>query len=121
MSKKTFSTAPKPKSTQLSPEEISAFEKGGAGHDTKTARVQVVGAGQGGRAAAKKKKPAPIASVSIEPVEAKRRLSLDLPESIHMRFKTACSATNRRMTVEVQEFIERRTAELEGEAGITRK
>ena len=120
MSKKTFSTAPKPKSTQLSPEEISAFEKGGAGHDTKATRVQVVEPGQG-RAAAKKKKPAPIASVSIEPVEAKRRLSLDLPESIHMRFKTACSATNRRMTLEVQEFIERRTAELESEAGITRK
>lgn len=121
MSKKTFSTAPKPKSNQLSPEEISAFEKGGAGHDTKATRVKVVETGQG-RAAAKKKKQAPIASVSIEqPVEPKRRLSLDLPESTHMRFKTACSATNRRMTLEVLEFIERRTVELEGEAGITRK
>lgn len=38
-----------------------------------------------------------------------------------MRFKTACSATGRKMVSEIQEFIERRTAEMEEEAGITRK
>lgn len=116
MSKKTFSTAPKPKNKQLSPEAITAFEQGGAGHDT--ARTAKAAAGQG-RAVAKSKKPAPAASVSVE--AAKKRLSLDLPENIHQRFKTACSATNRKMTLEVLEFIERRTAELEDQAGIIRK
>ena len=50
-----------------------------------------------------------------------KRLSLDLPAGVHTRFKTACSATGRRMVGELQDFIERRTAELEAEAGITRK
>jgi len=117
MSKKTFSTAPKPKNKQLSPEAISAFEQGGAGHDT--ARNSKTTAGQG-RAVAKTKKPAPTAAIAVDDTP-KKRLSLDLPESIHQRFKTACSATSRKMTLEVQEFIERRTAELETEAGITRK
>jgi hypothetical protein len=53
--------------------------------------------------------------------EPTKRLSLDLPVSTHTRFKTACSATNRKMVNEIQEFIERRTAELEAEAGISRK
>ena len=42
-----------------------------------------------------------------------KRLSVNLPESLHTRFKTACSATNRRMIGEVLDFVERRTAELE--------
>ena len=116
MSKKTFSSAPKPKSKQLSPEAISAFEQGGAGHDTATKTKPVAGQG---RAVAKTKKPAPTATISVD--TPKKRLSLDLPENIHQRFKTACSATSRKMTLEVQEFIERRTAELEAQAGITRK
>jgi len=55
------------------------------------------------------------------PTEPSKRLSLDLPVSMHTRFKTACSATNRKMVSELQDFIERRTAELESEAGISRK
>lgn len=96
MSKKTFSAAPKPK--QLTDDQILAFEQGGAGHDTKSSSKQ---------------KPAPV--------EATKRLSLDLPESTHTRFKTACSATGRKMVSEVQTFIDERTKELEDEAGITRK
>ena len=96
MSKKTFSAAPKPK--KLTDDQILAFEQGGAGHDT---------------SAPAKSKPVPV--------EATKRLSLDLPESMHTRFKTACSATGRKMVTEVQAFIERRTKELEDEAGITRK
>ena len=95
MSKKTFSTAPKPK--QPTDDQILAFERGGVGHDRS----------------------------AIKPVktdnEPSKRLSLDLPESMHKRFKTACSATGRKMAAEIQEFIERRTSELEAEAGITRK
>ena len=53
----------------------------------------------------------------VEPV---RRLSVNLPESLHVRFKTVCSATNRRMVGEIVDLVERRTAELEDEAGLWR-
>lgn len=45
------------------------------------------------------------------------RLTIDLPESDHTRFKAACAMTKRKMVDEVRNFIERRSAELEGEAG----
>lgn len=45
------------------------------------------------------------------------RLTIDLPETDHTRFKTACAMTKRKMVDEVRSFIQRRTAELEGEAG----
>ena len=45
-------------------------------------------------------------------------LSLDLPLSLHTRFKTACSATRSNMAAEIQAFIKTRTAILEKEAGI---
>jgi hypothetical protein len=55
------------------------------------------------------------------PDEPTKRLSLDLPASLHTRFKTACSATDRKMVGELQAYIESRTQELEDEAGLTRK
>ena len=55
-----------------------------------------------------------------EHVEPVKRLSVNLPESLHLRFKTACSATRRRMVSEVLDLVERRTAELEEEAGLWR-
>lgn len=45
------------------------------------------------------------------------RLTIDLPELTHTRFKAACAMTKRKMVDEVRDFIERRAAELEGEAG----
>lgn len=45
------------------------------------------------------------------------RLTIDLAEPAHTRFKTACAMTKRRMVDEVRSFIERRTTELEAEAG----
>ncbi len=95
MSKKTFATAPRPR--QPTADEIDTYEKGGAGHDQAASSAQA------------------------RPAERSKRLSLDLPESVHTRFKTACSATGRKMVSEIQEFIERRTAELESEGGIIRK
>ncbi|WCR21109.1 hypothetical protein JHW40_23770 (plasmid) [Paracoccus alcaliphilus] len=77
-----------------------AFERGGAGHDTTRADK-------------------PVAKTM--PDEPTKRLSLDLPASLHTRFKTACSATGRKMVGELQAFIEQRTQELEEDAGITRK
>lgn len=99
MSKKTFSAAPKPK--QPTDDQILAFERGGAGHDTTRAE-----------------RPVAKAAATDEPT---KRLSLDLPASLHTRFKTACSATDRKMVGELQAYIEARTKELEDEAGITRK
>ena len=99
MSKKTFSAAPKPKQ-QPTDDQILAFERGGAGHDTARADK-------------------PVAKTI--PDEPTKRLSLDLPASLHTRFKTACSATDRKMVGELQAFIEQRTQELEEDAGITRK
>ncbi len=95
MAKKSFTTAPRPR--QPTADAIAAYEQGGAGHDQAAAA------------------PPP------KPAERSKRLSLDLPESVHTRFKTACSATGRKMVSEIHEFIERRIAELESEAGITRK
>lgn len=95
MSKKTFSEAPKPKS--LSEDQILAYEKSGAGHDTL------------------REAPKVSAKATTEPT---KRLSLDIPESLHRRFKTACSATDRKMGSELQSYIERRTDELEEEARI---
>lgn len=101
MATKTFSQAPKPK--PLTDDEITAFERGGVGHDTS---VPVRGrAEQPPRA----------------PQEPTKRLSLDLPESKHRRFKAACSATGNKMVQEIEAFIDARTAELEAQAGITRK
>lgn len=99
MSKKTFSAAPKPKQ-QPTYDQILAFERGGAGHDTTGADKL------------------PVKTVPDEPT---KRLSLDLPASLHTRFKTACSATDRKMVGELQAFIEQRTQELEEDAGIIRK
>lgn len=47
------------------------------------------------------------------------RLTIDLPEPVHTRFKAACALTKRKMVDEVRGFIERRTAEIEGETGST--
>jgi hypothetical protein len=103
MSKKTFTAAPKPR--QPTTDEIAAFENGGAGHDRRQAAISV----------------APAEVVTTEHADPIKRLSVDLPASSHTRFKTACSATGRKMVSELAIFIDRRTAELEAEAGITRK
>jgi len=99
MSKKSFTAAPRPK--HLTAETIDAYVQGGAGHDT-----------------AAKPAPEPVTKPKDMPM---KRLSLDLPEDAHRRFKTACSATGRKMVSELLAYIEQRTAELEEEAGLQRK
>jgi len=98
MAKKSFQSAPKPKRT-VSPEEIDAFVTGGVGSDSLT----------------KTNKP------SSKVREQTKRLSIDLPQSLHLRFKTACSASQRKMTKEIEAFICERTLELEKESGIKHK
>ena len=92
MSKKTFAAAPRPK--QLAPEQIDAYVHGGAGHDTTPPASP----------AAEKPKGGPM-----------KRLSIDIPEDVHRRFKVACAASGRKMAVELTAFIERHTEELEQE------
>ena len=93
---KTFAQAPKPK--PLTAEIISAFESGGAGQDTQTHIHTKVVRGEHTKAG----KPEPT-----------KRLSIDLPKSLHRRFKTACSNADKKMLAEVTDFIKRRTTELE--------
>jgi len=45
--------------------------------------------------------------------ERTRRLSIDLPESWHRRFKIACTRADKKMIEEVTEFIKQRTVDLE--------
>jgi hypothetical protein len=95
---KTFVQAPRPK--PLAPDVIAAFERGGVGQDTQThisPKVEM-------RESTKAEMPQPM-----------RRLSVDLPQSLHRRFKTACSKADKKMVVEVMDFIQRRTVELERE------
>jgi len=99
MAKKNFQSAPKPK-TGISPEAIDAFVNGGVGNDTRLVKNT---------------------SSASHVQEQKKRLSIDLPKSMHLRFKTACSATQRKMTKEIESFISQRTDELEKEAGISHK
>lgn len=96
---KTFAQAPKPR--PLAPEIITAFERRGAGQDTQTHISPKVG------------KIEPVDAQNAEPTQ---RLSIDLPKSLHRRFKTACARTDKKMLAEVTDFIVRRTAELEKEA-----
>ena len=98
MAKKTFAAAPRPR--QPSAEDIEAYEIGGTGHDRDSP---------------------PAVAAAREAAEPTKRLSLDLPGSSHRRFKTACSATGRKMVGELKQLIERRTAELEAEAGLSHK
>ena len=96
---KTFAQAPKPK--PLTDEVIAAFERGGTGQDTQTHITTNVGK---------------MVTTFVVDQEPTRRLSIDLSESLHRRFKTACSKADKKMLTEVTDFIRRRTAELERDA-----
>lgn len=101
---KTFAQAPKPK--PLSADIITAFERGGAGQDTQTHISPKP----------EKREPAKAAEAkTTEKAEPTKRLSIDLAQSLHRRFKTACAKADRVMNDEVENFIKRRTAELEKE------
>ncbi len=99
---KTFKTAPNPK--HLSPDQIEAFEKSGPGHDTGPANPLLR------EAANELQSEADLETKTPKPT---KRFCIDLPESTHRRFKTACSANGVTMLNEITEFVERRTTELE--------
>ena len=108
---KTFSQAPKPK--PLTAEVIAAFERGGAGQDTRTRPPAHAGSEEGkphSHISSKAEKREAEQAAKGEPVA---RLSIDLPKSLHRRFKTACAKADLKMAVEVMQLIEQRTSELE--------
>ena len=135
---KSFSQAPKP--PQLTADVISAFERRGAGQDTR-ARISpivegreptnVVDTTEAVRLDQKNTNVGTGSPTNVEMVQATntglgiatkegviertRRLSIDLPESWHRRFKIACTRADKKMVDEVTDFIKRRTAELEKE------
>jgi hypothetical protein len=135
---KSFSQAPKP--PQLTADIISAFERRGAGQDTR-ARISPIVEGreptnvgdatEAVRFDQKNTNEGTGSPTNVEMVQATntglgiatkegviertRRLSIDLPESWHRRFKIACTRADKKMVDEVTDFIKRRTAELEKE------
>ena len=108
---KTFAQAPKPK-PQLTADVIAAFERGGPGQDTRTNIPPKV---------EKRERDTqthiPVKVEKMEPAPAEHepiaRLSIDLPKSLHRRFKIACAKADLKMVAEVIDFVERRTSELE--------
>lgn len=95
MSKTFAKKAPKPpQAKQPTPDEITAFERAGAGHDQNP----------------QTHKPANV--VKVSKAEPMKRLSIDIPASKHTAFKTACSANNLRMAREIENFIDKRLKEL---------
>jgi hypothetical protein len=109
---KSFSQAPKP--PQLSAEVISAFERTGAGQDTHGRFSPIVENPEPTNVEMGKTRDEGL-GVTTKPAKAERtrRLSIDLTESWHRRFKTACARADKKMIDEVSEFIRRRTLELE--------
>lgn len=101
---KTFTHAPKPK--PLAPDMISAFERNGKGQDNR----RHVPTKEHSHSPSHVENRESTNEASKEPT---RRLSIDLPASLHRRFKTACSKRDKRMQTEVEQFIARRTVELE--------
>lgn len=95
MAKKSFDKAPKP-STQnvVSDTDIDAFERGGVGQDKSTQNHKTTNVGK------------------KENIKTKR-LSIDLPEDLHTRFKVVCSANGLKMGKEIEAFIETKCAEME--------
>lgn len=82
--KKTFIQLKQPK---LADNKIQSFENMGCGHDS-------------------------TSTITHTNKEKTKRLSIDIPVSTHLKFKTLCSATGRTMIDEVQSLIEKRIFEL---------
>jgi hypothetical protein len=100
---KTFTKAPKPGSL----EAIEAYERGGLGHDTTKPQTHIH------TKVSDHDTTEPQAHVPTKVVETMKRLSIDMPASLHRRFKVACTTADKVMVGEVLAFIEQRTAELE--------
>ena len=115
---KTFTKAPTPGSL----EAIEAYERGGLGHDTTKPQPTYPRAHEHGTAQiniptnvarTRGHTTKPQTHIPTKVVEPMKRLSIDMPASLHRRFKVACTTADKVMVGEVLAFIEQRTAELE--------
>jgi hypothetical protein len=116
---KTFTKAPTPGSL----EAIEAYERGGLGHDTTKLQTHIHTnvADHDTREpqthihmnVADRDTTKPQAHIPTKVGETTKRLSIDMPASLHRRFKVACTTADKVMVGEVLAFIEQRTAELE--------
>ncbi|MCB8878438.1 hypothetical protein [Acidisoma silvae] len=57
-------------------------------------------------AVAETQNPAKATSVTAAPAPKTARLTIDLPDDLHHRFKLACTAKRTKMVIEVTKFIE---------------
>ena len=126
MSTKSFRNIRKP-ARQPTAEEIAGFEvsgRAGPPHAAANASTQKTVSAEI-RADVKAEIQEPSVAQSREsvdteapiPPEPMARLTVDLPETVHLRFKVACARSRRKMVQELRDFIERRTVELEGLSG----
>jgi hypothetical protein len=114
---KTFTKAPTPGSL----EAIEAYERGGLGHDTTKPQTHTKVSDHDTTEpqthihtnVADRDTTKPQAHIPTKVVETTKRLSIDMPASLHRRFKVACTTADKVMVGEVLAFIEQRTAELE--------
>ena len=90
MSKKSFKTAPKPDERPRD-EAIDRFVSSGPGKDGASVKAET-------QKAAKE--------------EPTKRLTVDMPRSLHLRFKSLCAQHDVKMNDEIRRFIERRCEEL---------
>lgn len=92
MSKKSFKAAPKPDEKQTA-EAIDRFVSSGPGKDSGSVNTGTQKA------------------VNNEPM---KRLTVDMPKSLHLRFKSLCAQHDTKMNDEIRQFIERRCDEMAG-------
>src|SRR5271166_452779 len=103
---KTFAQAPKPK-PQLTADVIAAFERGGAGQDTQRSPPKNAGAGEPSAQSPISSNVEKRKTTELQKEEPVARLSIDLPKSLHRRFKTVCAKADLKMVAEVMALIER--------------
>lgn len=84
-------TKPKPKAP--TDKDIQTYVAGGVGKDTETQKHR---------------------NYVTQKSADMARLTVDLAKEDHRRFKLACTSAGVKMNDEIRQFIERRTAELEG-------
>ncbi len=106
--KKSFKNAPKPTSGQLAP-ELLAFASGEDVEQPETRRSRVTDARKY------------MVQKMKEEREATSRLSIDLPESLHRRYKAVLASNGLKMRSELVAFIELRVQELEKQAPPTKQ
>jgi hypothetical protein len=117
MTKKTFKSVPRT-SRQLGPEEIERFVHDGPGRDARSVDTDTQKAVQTDTQTTASTDTQKTSSTETQPSvdkEPTARLTVDLPQSVHHRFKAVCGLAGLRMNEEIRRFIEQRTAELEAE------